>query len=158
MLTEDIVVSHMGWIRDKAGRYYDNSRDAEDLACETIYKCLSQPHRFDSDLSFKPWALAIMQNTFITQYNRKCRVLFSTLLPDESYEGSEYTDQRACVKLIMSAIKNLVKTSRSIECVLLYAKGYTYYEISSIVGIPVGTVKSRVAAGRKKIREAIEQE
>ncbi len=47
MNIEDLVVKHAGWIRRKARRYYADEFDADDLASETIYKCLSQARKFN---------------------------------------------------------------------------------------------------------------
>lgn len=41
------------------------------------------------------------------------------------------------------------------ECVILYAKGYNYGEISAMLGIPLGTVMSRISNGRKMLRDAL---
>ena len=153
---EDIVVRHAGWIRQKARRYYTNEADADDLASETIYKCLSQGQRFDCRMSFKPWALTIMENTFITQYNRNRCVQFTGYENDMAYISDDRTDGRISVKRILSIIRDCGRKSCCINCVLLYAKGYSYDEISDIEGIPIGTVKSRVAAGRRLLRNALE--
>ena len=40
MNIEDLVVKHAGWINKKARYYYADESDADDLASETIYKCL----------------------------------------------------------------------------------------------------------------------
>lgn len=156
MSIEDLVVEHAGWIRRKARQYYSDEFDADDLASETIYKCLSQARRYDRKMSFKPWALAIMENTYITQYNRRKCVLFTGYDDYDPYQGNEYTDQRASLNRILSIVRDCGRKSCCIECVLLYAKGYSYDEIAQKIGIPVGTVKSRVAAGRKMLREALE--
>ncbi len=157
MSIEDEVVRHAAWLRSRARRYYDDEYDADDLASETIYKCLSQGRNFDNRRSFKPWALTIMENTFKTQYNRRKCVLFTGY--DELTQGCgfDYTDQRASVNRILSVIIEYSRKSCCINSVLLYAKGYSYDEISVIEGIPVGTVKSRVSAGRKMLRNAIGQ-
>lgn len=155
MTVEELVVEHAGWIRRKAQRFYADEYDADDLASETIYKCLSHAKRFDSDRSFKPWALTIMENTYKTRYNRRRCVLFTGYEDYASYRGNEYADQRAMLNNILSIVRDCGRKSCCIECVLLYAKGYGYDEIASIVGIPVGTVKSRVSAGRKMLREAL---
>lgn len=157
MNIENLVVKHAGWIRKKARRYYSDEFDADDLASETIYKCLSQARRFDSERSFKPWALTIMENTYKTQYNRRRCVMFTGLEDYDPYQGDESSDQRASINRILSIVRDCSRKSRCIECVLLYAKGYSYDEISEIVDIPVGTVKSRVAAGRKMLRDALEE-
>lgn len=156
MNIEELVVKHAAWIRKKARRYYSDEYEADDLASETIYKCLSQGKRFDSERSFKPWALTIMENTYITQYNRRRCVLFTGLDDYDPYSESESADQRASVQRIISVIRECARKSCCIDCVLLYAKGYSYDEIADIEGIPVGTVKSRVAAGRKMLRDALD--
>lgn len=156
MNIEELVIKHAAWIRKKARRYYSDEYEADDLASETIYKCLSQGKRFDSERSFKPWALTIMENTYITQYNRRRCVLFTGLDDYDPYSESESADQRASVQRILSVIRECARKSCCIDCVLLYAKGYSYDEIADIEGIPVGTVKSRVAAGRKMLREVLD--
>ena len=157
MNIEKLVVEHAGWIRQAAGRYYPDESNADDLASETIYKLLSYGDRYNPNRSFKPWALTIMENTFKTQYNRRRCVMFTSYEDSvPAFPGEDFADQRAVVRSILSVIRACSRKSRSIESVLLYAKGYSYDEIAEIVGIPVGTVKSRVAAGRKMLREALE--
>ena len=99
----ELVVRHVDWIRRQARFYYTNEEDADDLASETIYKCLNQGRLFDPGRNFKPWIVAIMSNTYITQYNRRRCVMFTRIDDD----------------------------------------------------IPTGTVKSRIAAGRKILHEAL---
>lgn len=155
MNVEQLVIENAGWIRRKAQSYYSISADADDLASETIFKCLNQAHRFDSDMSFKPWVTAIMANTFITQYNRRKRVLFTRYNDYDLYLGEECADQRASVRRILSIIRQCSRKSCCIECVLLYAKGFSYEEIALKQDIPVGTVKSRISTGRKILKKAL---
>ncbi len=157
MNVEDLVVEYAGWIREKARQYYADEYDADDLASETIYKCLNQSRSFDIDRSFKPWALTIMENTYITQYNRRRCVMFTGIDECGGCKGYNYADQEASINSILSVIRECWRKSCCIECVILYAKGYCYDEIAELVSIPVGTVKSRVSAGRKMLREALNE-
>ena len=152
---EKLVVKHSGWIRKKARYYYADESDADDLASETIYKCLCHKDRFDTSRSFKPWALTIMENTYKVQYNRRKCVLFSGYEEVDNAYSNLNSDQRAIVKRIFSIIRKYMRKSLCIQCVLLYAKGYDYSEIADKEGIPVGTVKSRIAAGRKMLKNAL---
>ena len=156
MNIDELVVKYAEWIRRTALRYYHDVFDADDLASETIYKILSQGERYNPTKSFKPWALTIMENTFKTQYNRRHCVLFSRYEEYDSYLAPDSSDQRMRLRQILSIVRECSRKSLNIESVLLYARGYSYDEIAGIVGIPVGTVKSRVAAGRKMLREALE--
>lgn len=156
MNIDELVVKYSGWIRRKARWYYSNEHDADDLASETIYKCLSQGKRFDTERAFLPWAKTIMENTYITQYNRRRCILFTGLNDADPYLAPETAEQLAEVNRMLDIIEDCGKKSCCIECVMLYAEGYSYDEIAEIIGIPNGTVKSRVAAGRKMLREALE--
>lgn len=152
---EKLVAQHAGWIRKKASAFYSDKEDADDLAGETIYKCLNDSHRFDYSKNFKPWAYTIMLNTYKVQYNRRKCVLFSGYDEIGNAMSSLCTDQYAVVRTMLSVIRDCMRRSRCIECVLLYAKGYDYTEIAERLHIPVGTVKSRIAAGRRMLRSAL---
>lgn len=155
MSIEKLVVEHASWLRMRARMYYKDINDADDLAGETIYKCLSQGKRFDSARSFKPWALAIMVNTYVTQYNRRQCVLFTGMEGCDPFSEAERADQLAAVNRIEAIIEGCRRESCCIECVTLYAEGYNYVEISERLGIPAGTVKSRISAGRKMLRKKL---
>lgn len=55
-----------------------------------------------------------------------------------------------------TTIRECARKSVAIECVILYAKGYNYDEISKMLRIPKGTVMSRISNGRKMLREALD--
>lgn len=152
---EQLVAENLGWLRNAALRYCRDLCDAEDLAGETAEKLLRHSGKYDARKSFRPWALAIMRNTFITQCNRRKCVPFSPL--DDNYPAvSPYiADQQMAISAILSAVRRYARKSIAVECVILYAKGYNYGEISSMLGIPVGTVMSRISNGRKMLRKAL---
>lgn len=156
MNTEELVVEHAGWIRRKARQFCTDKYDADDLASETIYKCLKNAHRYNPKMSFRPWVLTIMSNIYITWYNRRRCVLFTGLDDYNPYRESDRADQLAAVDRIMDIVEDCSRNSCCIECVMLYAEGYNHTEISERLGIPVGTVKSRISAGRKMLRNELE--
>lgn len=156
MNIEELIVRHISWIRKCAGRYCANTCDADDLASETIYKCLSNARKFDSEKSFKPWALTIMENTYKTQYNRQKCVQFCRYDCNDKYPTGERSDQRATVSMIISVIRDCNRKSCCIGCVIMFAKGYSNDEIASRLGIPSGTVRRRISTGRKMLRDALD--
>lgn len=157
MGVEDLVIKYAGWIRKRAGTYFKSEWEADDLASETIYKCLKYAKRFDNGRNFKPWASAIMANTFITLYNRRKCVQFTDYGCEEreSYIGEEYADGQARLNEILSVIRKCARESVNVDCVILYAKGYSYGEIADNLNIPIGTVRSRVSNGRKILAKAL---
>ncbi len=156
MKIEHLVVDNISWLRKKAQIFCPNEFDAEDLASETIEKILRSQDRFDSRKDFRPWALTVMRNTFITQYNRRKCVPFTGMDDDYSYASPYSADQELMISQILSTVRECAKKSVAIECVILYAKGYNYEEISKMLGIPKGTVMSRISNGRKMLRDALE--
>ncbi len=155
MNIEHLVVDNITWLRRKAQIFCQNACDAEDLASETIEKILKSRDRFDSRKDFRPWALIVMRNTFITNYNRRKCVPFTGMDDDYPAISPFMADQEIIITHILSSIRKCARKSIAIECVILYAKGYNYDEISQQLGIPKGTVMSRISNGRKLLREAL---
>lgn len=156
MNIDELVVKHAAWIRKLARKYCFDEFDADDLASETIYKCLSHARQFDVERSFKPYAMAIMENTFKTLYNRRKCVQFCPYDYNDTYPYNEYADQRAAVNRIISVIRECNRNSVCIGSVILYAKGYSNEEIAEMIGVPAGTVRRRIFTGRKMLCAALE--
>lgn len=155
MNVAELVVLHREWIQCKARRFCQDKFEAEDLASETIYKCLRNSDRFNPSKSFKPWVLTIMVNTYCTWFNRQQCVPMLPIVNEDMYSHYDTADQRTHLLTIIKTIRELSQRSCCIECVLLFAKGYAYEEIARIKSIPVTTVKSRIRDGRGMLREAL---
>lgn len=152
---EALIVEDMHWMKLKANYFCGVREDAEDLVCDTICKLLVYADNFHIGEAFRPWALTVMQSIYVNWYNRRRRVLF-TSLGEYDCESNIGADQSVALRQVFSIIRKCARNSRCVECVVLFAKGYTYEEISCSLGIPIGTVKSRVNAGRKLLAEALE--
>lgn len=153
---DDMVVSHIGWIARVAFRFCKNKSYADDLAQETLYKIYANREKFNDARDFKPWALTIMTNIAKTQHARKMCVPFVCMDDDFDSISSVRTDSLTNYNDIMEAVHRSARISVGVQCVMLYAEGYSYDEIADIVNINLGTVKSRIAAGRAAIRDALE--
>lgn len=64
-------------------------------------------------------------------------------------------DSAALIHDILLAVGRASGGTVGVECVMLYAQGYSYGEIATMVGINLGTVKSRISTGRAAIRHAL---
>ena len=139
------------WILAVARRYCRSRQDAEDLAGETVYKMLSNRDKFDCSKSLKIWGFVLLHNTYITIYNKK------SMIPFVSYDiGLEncFSCSSSDLTLFRDAIATIrrcLRKSNCIDCVIYFAKGYSYEEISDFLNIPIGTVKSRISYGRKQL-------
>lgn len=145
------------WMLRVAKKYCSCVQDAEDLAGETVCKLLVNRDRFDHSKDIKPWCLAIMQNTFITMYNRSSLVRFVGYSFLDTNVYSPYcTSSLTILNDIKSAIQRCADKSCSVDSVMYYVEGYSYNEISDIQKIPVGTVRSRISFGRKILEKELD--
>ena len=137
------------WILRVAKRFCRSMQDAEDLAGDTVYKLLVNRDKFDCSKPLQPWCLIIMRNTYIIRYNRNSLIHFTGLDMVDGSAISNCTAHSILFDDLVSIIQRCAKKSRCIDSVMYYASGYSYDEISEILNIPVGTVRSRISSGRK---------
>lgn len=143
------------WLVKVARKYCWSTQDAEDLANDTVYKALLNKDKFEIGRPLKPWCEVIMQNTYITNYNRKSIIRFVDY--DDAYQvvSLRFASDRALLREILSVIRRCAFKSCCIECVILCAKGYSYDEISRQLDIPVTTVRSRISFGRELLKREL---
>lgn len=130
--------------------------DAEDLMQETYFKALKNQDKYAQGTNFKGWLYTIMRNTFINNYRKK--KIQNTFVDetDNNYyinqglnNRVEYADRNVDQEYIMKQINSIDRNY--VEAFMMHYNGYKYEEISEIMGIPLGTVKSRIFLARKKM-------
>ena len=151
MSFEQSLLEIYPWIFRVAKRFCSSTQDAEDLASDTVCKILQNRDKFDCSKPMKPWCIAVMQNTYITRYNRNSLIHFTGYESVMEEVALDYTYNSVLFNDLQLTISRCAKKSRCIDSVMYYAKGYSYDEISEILHIPVGTVRSRISFARKMI-------
>ena len=144
------------WVQRTARKFCFSLQDAEDLANDTIYKLLLNRDKFDCSKPLKPWCLVIMLNTYITQYNHNALIHFTDYDSVVNKVNFDYTINTVLFNDLLSVIHRCAKKSCCIDSVMYYAKGYSYDEISEILNIPVGTVRSRISSARRFLFHELE--
>jgi RNA polymerase sigma-70 factor, ECF subfamily len=153
-----------------------NERDAEDLVQETYLKAFRFFHRFERGTNARAWVLTILTNTFRTRYRKKKQepnmVDFETVenfcLADEMVKEITAADKSTAqsAEVVTAILKDYVSDDiiKALESVpdqfriavlLSDVEGFSYQEISEILGISVGTVKSRIFRGRKILQKQL---
>lgn len=145
-------------------RLTGNRADAEDLLQETYLRAYRGFHRFQPGTNVAGWMYRILRNTFIQGYRKRQREL--PTVPEDwdrktngTVRNFEASAEAAVIDSIpdgrlQEALSALPERYRRV--VLLFdVDGYAYKEIADIVGIPLGTVMSRLHRGRKALRERI---
>ncbi len=137
-----------------------NSEDALDLIQETYIKALNSRNRFTEHTNFKAWIYTIMKNTFINNYRRSVRenTVFDNTRDLYYLNGAKSVevatpDSQMTAKEIQNVLDNLEDEYRI--PFQMYFDGYKYKEIADELDIRIGTVKSRIFFGRKKLMKKI---
>lgn len=157
---EKLIVPHERMMYALALRLCQNKEDAEDClqdAMIRVYKSLSS---FRGDSAFSTWLYRIVTNTCLDSHRRRKHRYSESLdslsesgwnAPDPGLTPEQSAVNRDLKRALNEAINTLPGDIRA-AVVLRDVQGFSYEDVSEILGINIGTVKSRLSRGREKIR------
>jgi RNA polymerase sigma-70 factor (ECF subfamily) len=134
---------------------------SEDILQDCFLRLYKYAHSIDSSLPLRPWLYRVTTNL---SYNwEKYRKRWQTSLDDamdwlasSHYNSPEWRAELSDIQgQVMDAVLSL-STNQRIVIVLYYLNSLDLKEIASILGCPVGTVKSRLHYGRETLRRKLE--
>lgn len=143
-----------------------NRDDALDLAQESFARAFRAMNRFDTRMPFYPWLYRIIRNTCLNHLKKKRRHGETSLegLMDSGYDArdrgmtpSRQAEQDDIRRAIQGAMAHLSPEHQEILRLRHFLE-MSYGEIAVVLGIPAGTVMSRLHMARQSLRKIIEQE
>jgi len=161
LLFEEMVIAHLDALYRTALRLTGRPQDAEDLVQETYLRAWRSLHTYRPGTNPKAWLFRILHNARIDRYRASTR----TVQTVDEIEGQapafgiHDTPESLVLAGVMDAevreaIMALPDVFRS--CLILAdLEGFSYQEIADILGIPRGTVMSRLFRGRRAMRKAL---
>lgn len=162
---EEIVRRYKNPLYNFTNRLLGDSVFSEDVVQETFLRVYRNKHRYHQVAKFSTWIYTIASNLAKTELRRrKIRNFFSISskgaderdydLPDSSSDVEREVDGVLKNEMILREIRALPVHFR--EAVLLRdVQEFTYDEISKILKVPLGTVKSRVNRGRSRLQKKL---
>ncbi|ORB28330.1 sigma-70 family RNA polymerase sigma factor [Mycolicibacterium parafortuitum] len=152
-----------------ARRLARSEPEAEDLLQDTLLRAYRGFHTFEDGTNLQAWLFRILYNRWVSVHRAKqARVteVSAALLTDRDLAATASRlpgGPRSAEAEVLDALPDgdvrsaLASLPGGFAEVLFYAdiEGYTYAETAVILGIPIGTVMSRVSRGRKRLRIAL---
>lgn len=168
------VTSALPALYGTALRLTRNSNDAEDLVAEAIAKAWTSVDSLADRSRFRAWLFRILSNTFISD----CRALAArpVLDPLDTYEAEDEqfslferlhqpfllwwgsAEQEFLDRILREDLEKAVDAlpdAFRVVVVMADLQGLSYKEIAESLGVPVGTVRSRLARGRALLQRAL---
>ena len=157
---KDRLLGLQGNLLSFAYQLTTNREQAQDLLQDTTLKALDNEDKYVDNVNFKGWIFTIMRNIFIYNYRqtvRKATVIDQTEdlyhLNISQDSGLDTPEGSYAVKEISTALNEFSDDYRI--PFNMFVAGYKYNEIADKMGLPLGTVKSRIFFARKKLREQL---
>lgn len=157
-----LVIAYQNIAYSTAFRILGNHYDASDAVQEALIKAFRGICKFKGG-SFKIWLLRIVTNTCRDALRASKRRPATPLYPQgiesdrvallsDVDNPENYAERQELARLIQEAIDQLPFDQKAV-IVLSDLEGFDYWEISEVLGIPLGTVKSRLSRARAKVRD-----
>ena len=124
----------------------ENMKDAE----ETMLKALTSKDKYRSDDNFNGWLRTIMHNTYLNMLRSRIIYLDEREIAITYAGRSSYFDTAFDYKELRRFVATLPREQHL--PFTLHVKGYKYEEISLLLDLPPGTVKSRIFTARERLK------
>lgn len=144
--------------------FVGNREDALELAQEAFARAYKAMERFDTSMPFYPWIYRILKNVCLNHLKKRKRHGESSLdgmcetgydVPDRQEDPEQSASRQELQRAIAAAMEHLAPAHREI-LFLRHFQDLPYAEIATCLGVPVGTVMSRLHAARRALRDQLE--
>jgi RNA polymerase sigma-70 factor, ECF subfamily len=160
---ERLIVQYQGKIYTFAFAFAGSPDFAQDLAQEALVKVYRSLGSFRFQSAFSTWLYSIVKNTYLDAVKSRAgreRALEEPLTEREVAElhdlatGEERLLAKESRRTLMRALRQVPVAYRTVVA-LADVQGLGYDEIAGALGVPVGTVKSRLKRGRDALKDAL---
>ena len=139
-----------------AYRLTGNAADAEDLTQQTFLRAQQKSHQLRERGAAKRWLCSIMRNSFLTS-RRHVEHTLSLDCIDDPAVADDPRDSSIDPGELQRVLLELPEEFRS-PLILFYFEEFTYQEIAVQMGVPIGTVMSRLSRGKAFLRRRLSEE
>jgi RNA polymerase sigma-70 factor, ECF subfamily len=132
---------------------------ADDLVQDCVERALLKQHLYDASRPLRAWLYAILRNIHISHWRRASQMGVMKPLDDmEEFEGATppAQEQNLSVRLIADALDHLPQQQREV-LVMISLEELSYKDAAEIIGVPIGTIMSRLSRARSSMQNLLEK-
>ncbi|MHB8442882.1 MAG: RNA polymerase sigma factor [Patescibacteria group bacterium] len=149
---EELVNRYKNSIYNFTLRYLSHREDTEDIVQNIFVKVYFKLDKYDEKkASFKTWIYRVSKNTIYNKFRERKLLSLNFEITDTHKEEDAYEREN----LIQVALNKIGKKYR-IVLLMYYMEGFSYIEISKILNLPLGTVKTRIRRAKGKIKNELD--
>ena len=142
-------------------RYFNNREQAEDVVQETLIKLYTHASYYKNIAKFSTWIFTIAKNNALTELRKNKRKQTDSLWTDDGKvidinSNDQTLDRRVQNEIAVAQLNKFldeIPENFRMAVVLRDFQELSYDEISKILEIPIGTIKSRINRGRIQLAE-----
>ena len=149
---ESAITQQIPRLRRYARALAGDRAAADDLVQDTLERGLSRFHLWRQGSDLRAWLFTIMHNIFVNQVRSRAR-RYHESLETEPADEAVHAPEPDWLELrdIASALSRLPHEQRAVV-LLVGLEQFTYEEAAQVLGVPIGTVMSRLSRARERLR------
>jgi RNA polymerase sigma-70 factor (ECF subfamily) len=147
-------------LRRYASALLRDRQEADDLVHECLVRALDRLHTLRNDAEMRPWLFAILHNLHVSRVRRRQargQTLSIEAVAGQALAAPPRQEEHLRVQDVVRAVERLPEDHRAV-LLLVTVEDLSYAEAARVLGIPVGTVMSRLARARERLRRDTEGE
>jgi RNA polymerase sigma factor (sigma-70 family) len=153
-----LVSRYQNLVASVAWRYGIRREEIEDLVSEVFFKMYRNLHQYRPDYPFPTWLYRLAANHVVDHVRRERRERGRAEMPeqlaDDSPGAGEAVERSERASLLRAALREVDPRYRE-ALFLVYVEGLKVEEAAGVLGIPEGTVKTRLMRGREALRKLL---
>jgi RNA polymerase sigma factor (sigma-70 family) len=149
----DELHQHVAGLRRYALVLTRNAHDAEDLVQDTLTRAIAAADNWQPESDLRVWLFRILHNAHVSNM-RKAKVRRDARLDLPEPVQEEHQPRRIEVQQVLAALRDIPEPQRR-AIVLVALEEMSYADAAKALGIPLGTLMSRLGRGREALRRAL---
>jgi RNA polymerase sigma-70 factor, ECF subfamily len=153
------LIAELPYLRRFARALSGDASLADDLVQDCVERALTKSHLYDPARPLRAWLYAVLRNIFISHWRQNSKFTGVKNIDDlVGFEGSVEPEQEMnfSIALISEALDTLHTQQREV-LVLISLEEMSYKEASEIIGVPIGTIMSRLSRARAHMQNMLEE-